>query len=238
MTDEDRLHSLWRIVLVAGQRPSEDGWAAAVARGCAAVLPSIDSVAITLRTRTAGPEELFGASDPWAARLDEAQFTMGEGPGADAHRLGSPVFVPDLVGDSARWPAFSDAALSDGAAAIFAFPLHTGAIKLGTLTLYRCRTGGLPRPESADAAVLADYVTHAVLADMALVQLAGGQWAPPNESYHQVSIATGMLAARLHITLPQAFARLQARAFAEGRSLRQVADDVVAWRTELSQWTE
>jgi hypothetical protein len=201
-------------------------------------LPSIDSAAITLRTRTAGPEELFGASDPWAAGLDEAQFTTGEGPGVDAHRLGSPILVPGLFADMARWPAFSDAAITAGAAAIFAFPLQTGAIRLGTVTLYRRRSGGLPRPESADAVVLADYVTHAVLADMALAELAGGEWAPPNESYHQVSIATGMLAARLHITLPQAFARLQARAFAEGRSLREVADDLVEWRTDLNEWTE
>jgi hypothetical protein len=201
-------------------------------------LSSIDGVAITLRTRTAGPEELFGASDPWAAQLDEAQFTTGEGPGADAHRVGSPIFVPDVLADMARWPAFTDAAMAAGAGAIFAFPLHSGAIRLGTLTLYRRPTGGLARSESADAAVLADYVTHAVLADMALVELSGGEWAPPHESYHQVSVATGMLAARLHITLPQAFARLQARAFAEGRSLREVATDVVVWRTELKDWTE
>ena len=40
------------------------------------------------------------ASDPTAHRVEELQFTLGEGPCHDAVRSGVPVFAPNLSGDT------------------------------------------------------------------------------------------------------------------------------------------
>ncbi|WP_197681736.1 ANTAR domain-containing protein [Actinopolymorpha singaporensis] len=52
-------------------------------------------------------------------------------------------------------------------------------------------------------------------------------------SYHEVHLATGMLAAHLDVELDEAFTRLRARAYAEERPLLALARDVVARRVPL-----
>ena len=41
--------------------------------------------------------ELVAATDDWAERLEELQYTMGEGPGVEAFAHGGPVLVADLA---------------------------------------------------------------------------------------------------------------------------------------------
>jgi hypothetical protein len=55
-------------------------------------------------TAVSGPvaREPVCASDEVSARLEEFQFTMGEGPGADDFRLGSPMLIPELDSVVAR----------------------------------------------------------------------------------------------------------------------------------------
>ena len=53
--------------------------------------------------------ETLSASDKQAARLDELQFDLGEGPCWDALRLVEPVLEPDLRNPVRSWPAFTDA---------------------------------------------------------------------------------------------------------------------------------
>ncbi|MCK9921686.1 GAF domain-containing protein [Frankia sp. AgPm24] len=81
-----------------------------------------------------------GASDPACARLDDLQFTLGEGPCRYAVQSGRSVFVGDLTGQAGqtgqvgqRWQMFTPAVLAAGFQAIFAFPLQIGAIRLGAL---------------------------------------------------------------------------------------------------------
>jgi hypothetical protein len=138
-----------------------------------------------------------------------------------------------------RWPGFADAALAAGAAAVFAFPFRFGAIKFGTLELIRRRPGGLPDAQRRDAALAADLATAALLRQSLEAERAGHDFAPDLvASYQDVNIATGMLAAQLHITLDNAFARLRAHAFGQDRSLRDVARDVLDRRIALDELAE
>ena len=73
------------------------------------------------------------ASDAVSARLEELQFTMGEGPDAEDFAFGSPMLIPDLESMAARWPGFTPAAAAAGARAMFALPLQDGAIRVGVL---------------------------------------------------------------------------------------------------------
>src|SRR5438094_2203636 len=74
----------------------------------------------------------FGVSDAAVGRVEDLQFTVGEGPGTDAHTTSRLVWVPDLL-HATRWTAYGTAATEEGFAAVFALPLRVGAVGLGAL---------------------------------------------------------------------------------------------------------
>lgn len=179
-----------------------------------------------------GVHEPVAASDAIAAELEEAQFALGEGPTVDAFAFGSPMLVPDLVSAVGRWPGFVAAASEAGAAAMFALPLHSGAIRVGALALYRARPGLLTVEELADGLVFADLGLQLLLdASGGLTGAPGyrlGDGTSPDRA--EVYQATGMIAVQLGRGLEEAFVRLRAHTFAAGGSLADVAADVVAGR--------
>jgi hypothetical protein len=170
-----------------------------------------------------------------AETIEEAHFTLGEGPGLDAGRLGVPVHEPDLVaaGES-RWPVFAAAALDAGVAAISALPLRMGSACVGTMNLYRDQPGALSPPQLADALVLANLVADSVLAlqaqapaDTLALRLAE---APFRAAVHQ---ATGMISAQLDIGVAEALIRLRSYAYAQDRPIDEIAALVVAGTLRL-----
>lgn len=225
---------LWRAIAARAREPGEEWWAQAVCEACVEVLAA-DAATLALRA-SARAQELLGASDDWAAELAELQYTVGEGPGVEAYTDGGPVLVPDLGADQARWPGFADAALAAGIGSVFAFPLQVGAIRMGTLELFGRRPGGLPQAAVADAVLLADFATAALIHGAAEAERAGLDYVPrPVTSFQDVNVATGMLAAQLRIGLDDAFARLRAHAFGTDRPLLHVASDVLEQRVSLDE---
>lgn len=226
---------LWHSV--SDEASALGSWPSALCRACCRALPSVDAASLSLRSHSRA-EELLAASEEWAERLEETQYTLGEGPGVEAFTIAAPVLVSDAQADDDRWPAFTDAAASAGLGAVFAFPLQLGAILLGTLDLYRRRPGRLPRVELSDASVLAELATVTVLADAPVEELPGAGTSESDSglgSYTDVHVATGMMAAQLRISLADAFARIRGHAFAEGRPLREVAADVVGHRISFDR---
>jgi ANTAR domain len=176
------------------------------------------------------------SSDEVTARVEDLCFTLGEGPGVDAHQEGLPVAEPDLARPRrARWPSFTPPAVVAGVAAIFSFPLRLGGIRLGALTLYQARAGRLSDDQYADALVMASVVLNAVLANQA--EAPPGDLAAELEtlssSRAEVHQATGMVAVQLGVSVADALVRLRAHAYAEGRPLSVVAGDVVGKRLRL-----
>ncbi|HET6285267.1 MAG TPA: GAF and ANTAR domain-containing protein [Amycolatopsis sp.] len=230
---------LWRAIAaaedVAGRR---DSWAQTVCLACVRTFDRVDAAILALRGGSHA-EEVLGASDPWAADLAEAQYTVGEGPGVEAFAAGSPVLVSDLRAEQVRWPGFAQAALDSGVVAIFAFPLRFGAIRLGTLELIRHGPGGLTSDELRDAALAADLGAAALLRQARTAEVEGHEFAPdPVRSFQDVNVATGMLAAQLHIGLDDAFTRLRAHAYGRNRSILDVARDVLERRMVLDELAE
>jgi hypothetical protein len=96
------------------------------------------------------------ASDPVAARIDELQFDLGEGPSFDAVKNSRPILIGDLgPGTSDRWPMFAnglantaaDGLAGSAAQALFVFPLMMGAICVGVASLYSNSPGDLDQDE-------------------------------------------------------------------------------------------
>lgn len=225
---------LWQAIAARAETPGDEWWAQAVCEACVEVL-GVDAATLALRAGGRA-QELLGASDTWAARLAELQYTVGEGPGVDAYTEGGPVLVADVRADQGRWPGFADAAMTNGIGSVFAFPLQVGAIRVGTLELFGRRPGGLPQAAIADAALLAEFATAALLHGAEEAERAGEDYAPRRvTSFQDVNVATGMLAAQLRIGLDDAFARLRAHAFATTRPLREVARDVLERRIPLDE---
>ena len=204
--------------------------------GACAELVGVDGAAITVAA-TGGHRAVLCTSNPTAALLEDLQTTLGEGPSVDAHDQGVPIGEPDLArAGTSRWLAFCVPALAAGAAAVFAFPLRVGGVRLGVLTLNHDRPGPLADEQYADAVAVSDVVTQAVLAlqgdaPPGMVAQALGAVADEGVEIHQ---AAGMLAARLGVTVGEALVRLRAMAYSEDRPLADVAHDVVARRAPLS----
>src|ERR1700722_13572192 len=101
-----------------------------------------------------------GVSEPGIALVQELQLTLGEGPCVDVWTSRAPVLEANLADPAiVRWPAFAQAGVDAGVLAVFAFPLHLGAIRIGVLVLYRGHSGMLNADEMAYGLVLADMAT-------------------------------------------------------------------------------
>lgn len=216
---------------------AEGGASASSARLCevCASVTSLSGAGIMLISAGV-PEGSVCTTDAVSGRLDELQYTLGEGPGLDAHRHARPVLEPNLADPrQPRWLAFSEAATAAGARAVFAFPLLVGAVGLGAVTLYRDRHGALGDDQHADALVLANVAALAVLTIQAGAPLGvlADDLATDAGLHLVVHQAAGMTAIQLDISVREALVRLRALAFRSGRRLADVAGDVVARHLRL-----
>ncbi|RDI24460.1 ANTAR domain-containing protein [Lentzea flaviverrucosa] len=203
---------------------------ARVIRACVDVLP-VDGASISVMSGPRERETLY-ASDDVASKIEDVQFSLGEGPCFEAFATRRPVLVPDLAHASVvEWPMFAAAIAALPIGAIFAFPLQAGAIGIGAVDLYRRRPGWLSGEELAVALEVVDVVA-AVLLGVLLGDLDGtdglrGVLSPGREQVHQ---ATGMVLAALGISAEDALSRLRGYAFVTGRSLDDVAKDIASRR--------
>ncbi|MFD7160536.1 ANTAR domain-containing protein [Kribbella sp. NPDC059898] len=192
----------------------------------------VDGVSLALMT-SAGHAGLLAATDDVSAALEDFQHTAGEGPCLDASRQGRPVLEPDLLRTGlTQWPGFTASAAEAGIAAVFAFPLQVGAIRLGVLDLYRIDTGSL------DSLQLAEALDFAAAATTILLDLQHGTpvgelhpfLAVAADEHREVHQATGMVSVQAAVSLTEALLLLRARAYASERSLLEVATDVLTRR--------
>ena len=178
-----------------------------------------------------GHRAVLCSSNPTASALEDLQTTLGEGPGIDAYRRGMPVVDADLAGPArSQWLAFAPPAVQAGAAAVYAFPLRVGAVRLGTVTFSHAQPGRLTDEQYADARAVANAVTQVVLGIQSKAPPGMVAWplAAASDGGVEVHQATGVLAVRLGVTVGEAMIRLRALAYSEERPLAEVARDVIA----------
>lgn len=220
--------------LISADRADETSLPVRLCAECAVALP-VSGVGLTLMTVDGPTGIVLAATDERARQLEELQFTFGEGPCVDASASGLAVLHPDFpVTGSASWPSFGAAVLATGVRAVFAFPLRVGAIRVGVLDLYRDTTGFLTATELADALAFSDAAT-VVLLD--LQDRSGAALMRPIEDQAHVHQATGMISIQLGVGLVEALLRLRASAYASGRTVSDVALDVVRRRIRFGGGT-
>lgn len=176
--------------------------------------------------------ETIAASDHRAARLDEAQFDLGEGPCWDAVASGRPVIEPDLHNASDRhWPALVDSLRNEGIGAVYAFPISVGALPVGAVDLYSAEPKALDELDVRRAVAIAGMLGHHVLRH-ALARVSNDEF--PNDaspfSRRVVHQATGFVVAQLGISVEEAVLLIQGHAFSTGRPVREVAEGILEGR--------
>ena len=217
--------------LAVGLRSDHENGQSPGTRLCRACvdLIAVTGAAIMLMDEQGNASSL-GLSDDVTGVVEDLQFTLGEGPGIDAHALSRPVLGPRLDDSlNGRWPTFAPAAVDRGIQAAFAFPLQVGAVRLGALDLYHSRPGALDQAQFTDAATMADIITRAVIAVQAGAS-PGELAAEMNDEgflRSQVYQASGMVSKQLDVSIGDALLRLRAYAYAESRPINDVASDVV-----------
>jgi hypothetical protein len=176
-------------------------------------------------------------TDGVAAYLDDLQYTLGEGPSIDAHRLSTVVAEPELESPGVdRWPALTPSALQAGAKAMFAFPIRIGAARLGSLTLYRNRSGPIDGERYSDTLVMTDVAAETIVAMQAnappgsiAVELEEGA-----NLHFVVHQAAGMVSEQLHVGVAEVLVRMRSYAFRSDTPIDVVAEAVVARRLRLT----
>ncbi|MDR6970542.1 GAF and ANTAR domain-containing protein [Leifsonia shinshuensis] len=179
--------------------------------------------------------ETVSASDTVAARLDELQFDLGEGPCWDALRSRRPVFEPDLrERPTSLWPTFSPAALDVGVAALFAFPMLIGPLQIGAVDMYAREPLMLDEADTRHAGRLAELAARRILHD-ALSTMSDELRSQDDNPFSRrvVHQATGMVLAQLDVDADDALMIIQAHAYATDRSMMEVSREVLEGRLDF-----
>lgn len=190
-----------------------------------------------LRASTVGLLIEFGGArvpadggDAEGEALDEAQLLLGEGPTVDAITSTAPVLLDDVASASsiARWPGAVARLSEDGIAAVFAFPMRVGGIRVGVLTVYRTVAGPLDHAEFTDGLVLATLATLLLMVDGRGEEAAARGILGENlESNSRLQIAAGIVSEHLDVSVADALVRIRAHAFATGARLDDTARAVI-----------
>jgi hypothetical protein len=220
-------------VVAALSRDGSRGLSAVEAELCAEAL-QVSGVAVTVLLPGGG--DVVWRTEGVSARLDDLQFTLGQGPGVDAAAAGQLVLEPDLEAvPLQRWPVFTPAALELGVRAVFAVPLQIGAIRIGVLMAQRDAPGVM------DDGMLSDMLAFAGAATEVLLGPVGTgpepQWLASQQSGYRAEVhqATGMISAQLLVTQAEALIRMRAYAFTQRRALADVAAEVVGRRLRFEE---
>lgn len=210
---------------------------ARLARLCELSVPGLGVSGASVQLVAEPPHRVgVHATDAVAAGLDDLQQELGEGPAVDVVRGTGMVLEGDLAGGGeVRWPWFAPAAAELGAGAVFAWPVRVGTTMLGVLETYRDTAGPLPDEVLTDGVVLADAAAIVLLDDPGLRSGPALVWVIVDSSRFRPEVhqATGMLTVQLGLGPVEAFARLCGYAYADERSIANVAADVVARRIRL-----
>jgi len=171
------------------------------------------------------------SSDERMGRLEDLQFSLGEGPCRDAYDTRRPVNEPDLEHRSPdRWPHYTRSALEMGARGVFAFPITIGTGRIGVLTLYQDSAGPLTVSQTADSVVVADVLAQTIVSIQArsATPVLARELSDAGAYRAEVHQASGMLSVQLGVGVDEALARIRAHAYATNQSAASVAQQVVA----------
>ena len=202
--------------------------------GAAARMLKVDGAGLSLIDGS-GRRLPLGASSERASTAERLQFTTGEGPCTTAQETRQPVFAveEDLL---RRWPVFADLLL--GATpfrAVVALPLVRALVGEGALALFFIRPDQVTDLDVFEALAVGELVMTA-LSEAAVWSTwsatAGPEWLRGAAPQRRAAVwkAMGTLGVDLDLAAPAALDLMRAHAYGRGRSVDDVAADLLAGR--------
>lgn len=192
-----------------------------------ALVPGADLCGITQRGRR-GRLDSLAVTDELAARSDELQYELDEGPCVAAATDDAPAFLVDDTARDARWPRWGPRVAELGVRSVLSVRLpatgmHDRHAPLGAINLYARAPGALG---SADAALVGLYARHLAVVWASLRR--ARTLADAAESRHVIGLAQGLLMAQLGLTQDSSFELLQRLSSTSNTKVRDLAAAVVA----------
>jgi hypothetical protein len=231
MTELDRTTLLTRLARLIAENSEGQPLETRLCRAYLSLLGG-DGAAITL-SYTRAERVTLCTTDDLAARLEDLQDVLGEGPGPTAYQTET-IAVADLRSTREPWQLFTEAAREiPGAAVLYAVPMRPGHGLIGVLTIHQ-ETAALPDLDQAQ--FLADAIGAALVKDPPPHEddIRTGPWST-RSGIHQ---ATGMIVAQLRVSPDDALALLRAHAFSHNATLAEVAEQVTSRQLNFSDDAE
>jgi hypothetical protein len=209
-----------------------------LARACVTTL-GVDAAGLSV-VDASGTRIPLGSSTAHAACAERLQFTVGAGPCWEAQETRQPVFA--LLEDlRRRWMPFADLLTAQTPfRAVVALPLREDLAGAGALDLYVTDEARVPDLDVFAAIAVGELVTAelseaAVWSDWQAER--GPDWLHGPDARRRAAVlrAAGRAAMALETDPATALDLLRATAYAEGRSVEDVAEDLERGRIDVQQ---
>lgn len=199
-------------------------------QACVSIL-GVDGGSLTVALEGAERVTLC-STNRWAADLEDLQEVIGEGPSYSAFE--ERTIMTLLVGrEDERWPLFCDGVRKTFTGGfVYAVPIMPGPQTMGVATFHQNRPTAL-LVDDATGQLLINAVGVALARDPDLhddEQLAKvNSW----NSRARVNQAVGMVMGQLRLSPDDALALLRAHAYAHGRSLGEISEQIIGRRLDF-----
>lgn len=211
---------LRRLTRVLAQRPSQVPLAAELCRTLVEVVDGRDG-AIAVKVSAAERNLLTATSDA-AARFEDAQDLVREGPSLDVLRTGRPLHTERPDDLRRRWPQLAETTQDLPARGLHVVAMRPGDAVIGVVTLHHEFASPL-RALEADLQFFANTVGAAIFGELEHETGSGMLWTERD----RIAQATGMVIAQMGVGPADATAVLRAHAYAQGVSVSEVSRRVV-----------
>jgi transcriptional regulator with GAF, ATPase, and Fis domain len=217
---------LVRLTRVAALKPRSETFTRRLCQALAEI-SDMDGASMSIGDAVA-IRSVLHATDELAARIEEVQDAVCEGPSLAAYHLGTPVHA-DAAALDQRWPMFAQMVAPAPLARVLAVPVRPTGDVIGVLTLY----GREPDPAALaldELQFLANAIGSAVVGAIQRVE-EQALWSDRD----LVSQATGMVIAQLGLDPADALAVMRAHAFAHSTTLADISTRLTERRLDFSR---
>lgn len=203
-----------------------------VVRMAQAVVKGADGVSITLPRQ--GGLGTVAASNRVVLEMDHDQYDTGQGPCLDAATQGERFHI-DSLDDETRWPEFVPRARARGIESILSTPLVTHGRATGALNVYSRRSRAFASHEKEWADQFAAEASVVVAtATTPRAEPFAADLADALQSRHVIAMAQGILLDRNGNSPAAAYDVLRDASRQTGKPLRELCEELVSARTEIS----
>jgi GAF domain-containing protein len=228
MAQDSRLTTLDRMQDLLLESPGFPEFLLGLATISASLLGSDGTVTCTITVERDGGAATVASSSDEGRRLDETQYSFGDGPCLTAARQQRLVLIADLKNDE-RWSDYLEAALQEGVRSVLAVPIPTDPFSHAGLNCYASTVGAF---NEETMGLLEEHAAAMSRVLRIALRLHGADVHPEHlraalKSRAVVDAAVSLIMAQQRGGRDDALAILQLAAKSTNRRMNDIATDIV-----------